>query len=66
MDLRIAPAAAPGAAGGAFRVTGLPAGSYTVNFSLGENSQEAQVTVETGRTTRLDQTVDWDLNYDEG
>ncbi|HXT20057.1 MAG TPA: TonB-dependent receptor [Thermoanaerobaculia bacterium] len=50
---------------GNYLLTGLPPGSYTVSFSLGDNSQEAQVTVEPGKTARLDQTVDWDVSYAE-
>jgi iron complex outermembrane receptor protein len=50
---------------GNYLLSGLPPGTYTVNFSLAENSQEAQVTVEPGRTARLDQKVDWDVSYAE-
>ncbi len=50
---------------GNYLLSGLPPGTYTVSFSLADNSQEAQVTVEAGRTARLDQTVDWDVSYAE-
>jgi iron complex outermembrane receptor protein len=50
---------------GRYVLTGLPPGSYTVSFSLGDNSQEAQVTIEAGRTAKLDQKVEWDINYAE-
>src|SRR5688572_25953511 len=50
---------------GHYLLTGLPPGTYTVSFSLADNSQEAQVTVESGRTARLDQKVDWDVSYAE-
>lgn len=50
---------------GHYLLTGLPPGTYTVSFSLGDNSQEAQVTVESGKTARLDQKVDWDVSYAE-
>ena len=50
---------------GHYLLTGLPPGTYTVSFSLSDNSQEAQVTVEAGKTARLDQKVDWDVSYAE-
>jgi iron complex outermembrane receptor protein len=50
---------------GNYLLTGLPPGTYKVSFALGEHSQEADVTIEGGRTARLDQAVDWDVSYAE-
>jgi iron complex outermembrane receptor protein len=50
---------------GRYLLTGLPPGNYTVSFSLGDNAQDAQVTIEAGKTARLDQQVGWDVSYAE-
>ncbi len=50
---------------GRYVLNGLPPGSYTVNFSLGDSSLEATAEVAAGRTTHLDKKVDWDVSYAE-
>lgn len=50
---------------GNYVLSGLPPGSYKVTFALGDNTHEADVTIESGRTARLDQSVDWDVSYAE-
>ncbi len=51
---------------GYFRLSGLPAGSYSVVFTLGEATYaEEDVEVVAGDTTRLEVFVDWELNYAE-
>src|SRR5688572_27993088 len=50
---------------GNYTLTGLPPGTYKVSFALGEHTHEADVTIEAGRTARLDQAVDWDVSYAE-
>ncbi len=49
---------------GDYRLTAVPSGVWTVNFSLRQSSLvEPGVTVEDGRTTRLDKTVDWSAHF---
>lgn len=52
-------------ANGNFRLTGLPAGNYTVSFSLGDDNQTANAQIQAGQITRLDQKVGWDISYVE-
>ena len=48
---------------GAFRFANVPAGSYNLSFSLGDNADSAQVAVEAGQYTTVDQVVDWDVSF---
>lgn len=48
---------------GSFAINGIPAGSYTVTFTLGDNSENKEVTVEAGRAARVDLTVGWDISF---
>lgn len=48
---------------GIFRFSGLPAGDYTLSFSLGSNVDTAETNVAAGQTTDLEQTVDWEISF---
>ena len=48
---------------GAYEFVNIPAGSYSVSFSLGDNVSRASVEVASGETASLDQSVDWDINF---
>jgi iron complex outermembrane receptor protein len=51
---------------GLFSFTDVPAGTYTLNFSLGEESASREgVVVEAGQTARVDVTYDWDVSFAE-
>ncbi len=50
---------------GDFAFRGLPAGSYTLSFSLGENADSAEVGVAAGETATVDKAVDWDVSFAE-
>ncbi len=50
---------------GDFAFRGLPAGSYTLSFSLGENADSAEVEVAAGETATVDKAVDWDVSFAE-
>jgi len=50
---------------GRYVLTGLPPGKYSVTFSLGDNSQNADVDIQSGSTATLDKKVDWDVSYAE-
>jgi iron complex outermembrane receptor protein len=50
---------------GRYVLTGLPPGKYSVTFSLGDNSQNADVEIQSGSTATLDKKVDWDVSYAE-
>ena len=51
---------------GLYHLTGIPPGSYTVTFSLGDRvATAAGVEVKPGQVTHLDHQVDWDVSYAE-
>ncbi len=50
---------------GGFEFRGVPAGSYNLSFSLGDNADSAQVEVVDGGTANVEQTVDWDVSFAE-
>ena len=51
---------------GRYRLTGVPAGTYTVTFSLGERTSTVEnVTVAAGAGAQLDHAVDWDVSFAE-
>lgn len=50
---------------GSFRFDGVPAGSYTLNFSLGENADSSTVDVVAGATADVEKQVDWDVSFAE-
>ena len=50
---------------GNFRFASVPAGSYTLNFSLGANADSTTVEVAAGPVTNVEQTVDWDVSFAE-
>ncbi len=50
---------------GDFAFRGVPAGSYNLSFSLGDNADTAQVEVVAGETARVDKPVDWDVSFAE-
>jgi len=50
---------------GRFVFEGVPEGSYTVSFTLGDNTDSQEVTVTSGATTQVDQQVDWDVSFAE-
>ncbi|MEE8522708.1 MAG: TonB-dependent receptor, partial [Thermoanaerobaculia bacterium] len=50
---------------GGFRFNGVPAGSYTLSFSLGDHADTATVEVASGAAARVDQEVDWEVSFAE-
>ena len=51
---------------GLFAFADVPAGTYTLNFSLGDESASREgVTVEAGQTARVEVTHDWDVSFAE-
>lgn len=50
---------------GAFRFSGVPAGTYNLSFSLGDNSEAFEVEVPAGAAALADLTVDWDVSFAE-
>lgn len=50
---------------GRYRFVDVPAGSYTINLSLGDNADSAEVDVAVGGTARVDTQVDWDVSFAE-
>jgi iron complex outermembrane receptor protein len=51
---------------GRFSFGGVPAGTYSLNFILGDNSvAEEGVAVRGGETTRVQKTVDWQISFVE-
>ena len=51
---------------GRYQIGGVPAGAYSVTFSLGDNAATVEdVTIESGQRTTLDQSVDWDVSFAE-
>ena len=51
---------------GSFHFDGVPPGTYTLAFTLGDRSaQEAGVAVEAGATRTVDKSVDWDVSFAE-
>jgi iron complex outermembrane receptor protein len=49
---------------GAFRFFGVPAGTYSLSFTLGDHSDtEDGVGVAAGATTTVDREVDWELSF---
>lgn len=50
---------------GAYRFANLPAGSYTLGYSLGDNVDSDAVEVQAGQTAQLSKTVPWDPSFIE-
>jgi iron complex outermembrane receptor protein len=50
---------------GSFRFSGVPAGSRTLDYSLGDNAASASVEVAAGATANVTETVDWDVSFVE-
>ncbi len=50
---------------GRFAFRAVPAGDYTLSFSLGDNTDSATAAVAAGATARVDKTVDWDVSFAE-
>jgi outer membrane receptor protein involved in Fe transport len=50
---------------GKFTFESVPAGSYTLIFTLGDNSVVRQAIVTAGKTNELEQVVDWDVGVHE-
>ena len=50
---------------GMFRFDAVPAGSYNISFSLGDNVESQAVDVAAGETTEVTQSVDWDVSFAE-
>ncbi|MCP4205275.1 MAG: TonB-dependent receptor, partial [bacterium] len=50
---------------GSFVFHKLPAGTYTLSFSLGDHADSTSVEVVAGETATADKTVDWDLSFAE-
>jgi outer membrane receptor for ferrienterochelin and colicins len=51
---------------GRFRLTGVPAGEYTVSFSVGDRISTAEeVVIRAGQTTSLDHSVPWTVSFAE-
>ncbi len=50
---------------GGYSIAGVPAGSYTLDFSFGDDTASAAVSVASGAATVADQTVDWALSVAE-
>ncbi len=51
---------------GAFAFTGVPAGTYSMTFTLGDKvATEDGVAVTAGQTTRVDKSVDWTVTFAE-
>ena len=50
---------------GKFVFESVPAGSYTMIFTLGDNNLARQAIVTAGKTNKLEQLVDWDLGVHE-
>ncbi|MCZ6726479.1 MAG: TonB-dependent receptor plug domain-containing protein, partial [Acidobacteria bacterium] len=49
---------------GSFRFGGLPAGTYSLSFTLGSNSKAREgVEVTAGETTQIDVSLDWDVSF---
>lgn len=50
---------------GSFRFTGVPAGSYTLTFGLGDEVDSEPIVVTGGGTAEVVKTVDWDVSFAE-
>ncbi len=50
---------------GAFTFDDVPEGSYSVNFSLGDNGETASAEVTSGGAAEIAQVVDWDFSFAE-
>ena len=50
---------------GAFRFVDVPAGSYNLSFSLGDNADSATVDVTDGSAAAVNKVVDWDVSFAE-
>ncbi|MCB1035348.1 MAG: TonB-dependent receptor [Acidobacteria bacterium] len=51
---------------GRFGFQGVPAGTYTLSFSLGDyQATKEEVGVQAGATTRVEETVDWQVSFAE-
>ena len=48
---------------GKFRFAGVPAGTYNVSISLGDNADSREVEVAAGQTATPEFTVDWDVSF---
>jgi len=50
---------------GSFTFTSVPAGDYTLNYALGDNSASGEVTVAAGATASVEQELDWETSFAE-
>ena len=50
---------------GAFAFQNVPAGDYTLSFSLGDNATSSEVSVSAGATTSVVEAVDWEASFVE-
>ncbi len=50
---------------GSFRFGGVPAGTYNLSFSLGDNATSESVEVAADSTATVDKAVDWDVSFAE-
>ncbi|MEO1087398.1 MAG: carboxypeptidase regulatory-like domain-containing protein, partial [Acidobacteriota bacterium] len=50
---------------GSFNFGNVPAGSYTVNFSLGDNADSQTIDVSADAVATMNQIVDWDVSFAE-
>lgn len=50
---------------GSFNFHGVPAGSHTLDYSLGDNASSTSVEVAAGETATVTETVDWDVSFVE-
>ena len=50
---------------GAFEFRSVPAGTYNLNFSLGDNVDSESVEVASGGTASVEKSVDWDVSFAE-
>lgn len=52
--------------GGRFTISGVPAGTYTLSYSLGDHvATEEGVEVTAGQTTRVEKSVGWNVSFAE-
>ena len=50
---------------GAFNFSGVPAGAYTLTYTLGDSSDTGEVTVVAGATAEVAPQLDWDTSFAE-